>query len=571
MAASRMIRLLGQPGGEVAVRGNKPWAITAYLALTGGTSSRERLIALLFENAEDPAGALRWNLSLVRRRLGRADALRGPVPSLPRGRGITFDVDVLTGGRWRAAVDLPNLGAELLEGMQFPDCAAYETWLLGERRRLSAATETLLHEATLTSISLGNLAKAVRFASRLTSLSPCVDSHQELLIRAYAISGDAAAARQQLQSAVRLFRRELGCDPEPSVFLAAEAVPVKTTGPASPARVHALVESGRAQVAAGAADAAIQVMRAACDEAQRTGIAALEATAQLALGATLIGAGTARHQEGELALHRAIAFAEESGEPSLAASAYRHLAASDVLRGIYARADRYLAAAEAAAANDSEAVVELAAIGGVSLLDQGDVDGAIATFQRGLAADPHRTHPFLPIMLAHAGRAYLLAGDHGAARRCLQDSLDLARSRAWAGVTAAPLALLGHLAVAERDLVSSRELLEQAFARACQAADPCWETWSAHGLGLHAEAAGDDAAALAHLADAVTRSRPQRGGHLWSHVWALIDGIRIARRSSDARAEGWYDEALATAQRYGMRALTGQLIRLRASYPGRPR
>ena len=52
-------------------------------------------------------------------------------------------------------------------------------------------------------------------------------------------------------------------------------------------------------------------------------------------------------------------------------------------------------------------------------------------------------------------------------------------------------------------------------------ADPCWETWAAHGLGLHAIAAGDEAAALSHLADAITRSRPQRDGHLWSHVWAL--------------------------------------------------
>jgi imidazolonepropionase-like amidohydrolase len=33
---------------------------------------------------------------------------------------------------------------------------------------------------------------------------------------------------------------------------------------------------------------------------------------------------------------------------------------------------------------------------------------------------------------------------------------------------------------------AARELLEQAFARACQIADPCWETWAAHGLGLRA-------------------------------------------------------------------------------------
>ena len=174
----------------------------------------------------------------------------------------------------------------------------------------------------------GNLADAVRWANRLVCLNPCVDSHQELLIRAYAISGDHVAARRQLEAAIRLFRRELSCDPAPAVFLAAEASPVKATGPASPARVHALVEAGQAQVAAGATEAAIQVMRTACDEAARTGIAALEATAQLALGATLIDAGTARRQDGELALHRAIALAEASGEPRLAASAYRYLAGS---------------------------------------------------------------------------------------------------------------------------------------------------------------------------------------------------------------------------------------------------
>jgi tetratricopeptide (TPR) repeat protein len=159
----------------------------------------------------------------------------------------------------------------LLEGLQFLHSPAYEVWLLGERRRLAAATETLLQEAALSAMSIGNLADAVRWANRLVGLNPRVDSHQELLIRAYAISGDHAAARRQLESAVRLFRRELSCDPAPPVFLAAETLPVKTTGPASPARVHALVEAGQAQVAAGATDAAIQVMRTACDEAARTG------------------------------------------------------------------------------------------------------------------------------------------------------------------------------------------------------------------------------------------------------------------------------------------------------------
>src|SRR5215831_11021906 len=65
-----------------------------------------------------------------------------------------------------------------------------------------------------------------------------------------------------------------------------------------------------------------------------------------------------------------------------------------------------------------------------------------------------------------------------------------------------------------------------------------------------------------YLADAVTRSCPARGGHLWSHVWALTDAARLGRRLDDPRHIAWQDEALATAQRCGMRALTSQLLQV---------
>ena len=560
MSARHCIRLLGRPhAGGVQVRGNKPWAITAYLALAGAPIPRARLVSLLFDSADDPAGALRWNLSQVRRLLDRPGALSGSVVSLPGDGSVRFDVDVLMAARWQDAVELEGLGAELLEGMQFPDCEAFESWLIGERRRLAALTEATLQEATLSALSVGSLDDGVGYASRLVTLNPLAGTHQELLIRAYAMSGDPPAARRQLESAVRLFRRELGCDPQPSVFLAAEAVPAKVDGPSTPARVRALLEAGQAQVTAGAVDAAVQVLRAACEEADCIQDAALAATAHLALGSALIGAGTARHQEGEIALQRAISLARDSGYRATAAAAYRNLAGSDVLRGVYPRADRRLAEAESLGSGGASEVVEVAAIRGVGLLDRGDTDAAIAVFGHGLDADPGREHAFLPIMLTHAGRACLLAGDFPAARAHLDQALQIAQTRSWAGVTAAPLALLGHLAVATGDLVTARDLLEEALARACQVADPCWETWAAHGLGLHAAASGDQSAALHHLADAVTRSRPARGGHLWSHVWAMTEAARLGRRLGDPRHMAWQEEALTTAERCGMRALTSQL------------
>lgn len=75
-----------------------------------------------------------------------------------------------------------------------------------------------------------------------------------------------------------------------------------------------------------------------------------------------------------------------------------------------------------------------------------------------------------------------------------------------------------------------------------------------------AAATGDASAALHRLADAVTRSRPGRGGHLWSHVWALADAARLGRHLGDPRHGPWQEEAITTAQRCGMRALTSQLL-----------
>jgi tetratricopeptide (TPR) repeat protein len=301
------------------------------------------------------------------------------------------------------------------------------------------------------------------------------------------------------------------------------------------------------------------VIRAACDEAERIGDSSLIAQAHLTLGATLVGSGMPHHQEGELALHRAIAVADSVPEPFTAAASYRHLAASDALRGHYTRADRYLVAAEARGAADPSGTVEVAAVRGVSLTDQGQFDRAMSVFEQGLAADPARSHRFLPLLLAHAGRAALLNGDFVTAQKYLEESLGVANARSWAGVVAAPIALLGHVAVATAALTTAKELLDDAFARACQIGDACWETWAAHGLGLLAEAEGDPEGALVHLADAVARSEPPRAGHLWSHVWALSDATRLAQLNADDREAVWREAGLALAQRCGMQSLAARL------------
>ncbi len=66
------IQLLGPPSIQVdgaqvpPPRGSKSWALLAYLVLSGDPAPRSRLAELLFDEADDPAGTLRWSLSQLR-------------------------------------------------------------------------------------------------------------------------------------------------------------------------------------------------------------------------------------------------------------------------------------------------------------------------------------------------------------------------------------------------------------------------------------------------------------------------------------------------------------------------
>ena len=81
-----------------AARGKKVWALFAYLVLSDRQPTRQQLIELLFPDAEDPAGALRWNLSELRRLLGGSDTVgSGNAVRLRLPEGSVIDVHV----RWR--------------------------------------------------------------------------------------------------------------------------------------------------------------------------------------------------------------------------------------------------------------------------------------------------------------------------------------------------------------------------------------------------------------------------------------------------------------------------------------
>lgn len=192
------IYLLGPPrvqeNGEQRPppRGHKPRALLALLTLSDVPLSRDRLTGLLFGDADDPLGSLRWNLAQLRRLLGSGVRLEGDPPRVDLPPETEIDVRTLVSGTWAEALRVPGLGRELLEGIQPATDAAFDAWLLAERRRCAGVAAAMLREAATARLAAGDARAAVELATRLVGLDEYDEEAHALLIRAHV----AAVARR---------------------------------------------------------------------------------------------------------------------------------------------------------------------------------------------------------------------------------------------------------------------------------------------------------------------------------------------------------------------------------------
>lgn len=252
-----VVRLLGAPSVETggapvpAPRGRKSWALLAYVLLAERPPSRQRLAALLFPDAEDPLGALRWSLADLRRTLSSYAEIGGDPVAIRLSDDATTDIEMLEHG---ITEPLDSLGGELLEGLTLEGCPAFETWLQVERHRLASAGEALLRELALRELSAGRPDAAVGVATALVGRNPLDETNQVLLVRCLAAAGSHQAAADQVRRCEELFGTELGTAPSPALRAAADARPMAsmqqlTHGSAAAA---AQLEAGQAAVNAGA-------------------------------------------------------------------------------------------------------------------------------------------------------------------------------------------------------------------------------------------------------------------------------------------------------------------------------
>ncbi len=516
------IRLVGPPeiardGAVVAPpRGHKSWAVLAYLVLAGRPVARPQLAGLIFGDAADPLGALRWSLAQLRRALGVEGALGGDPLELRLPGDAVVDVLALAAGDPDPAL----ARGELLERVDPGAGSEFEAWLLVERRRYAGLCEAVLRDAALAALAAGAPLDGAALASRALGINPFDDATHELLVRCLARAGDAGAAREHADACERQFRRELGRAPDPGVRRAVEREPQVPAGADRAAAVGQL-DAGRAAVAAGAIEPGIAVLRQASAEARGVGDPALLARSLAALGSALVHLLRGSDEEGAEVLHEALALAEACGDREVVCKVCRELGFVAVQAGRGVSAGRWLQRAGALAADDRERAAVLG-VRGQALSDRAHYAAAIDLLEQSVAAARRcgelRQRAW---SLAILGRALLLRGQLADAVEPLDESLATVHEAGWVAFQPFPEALRAEVALHQGDAEQAIALLDHAFPLGCRLGDPCWEAIAARARGLVHEAAGERAAALAWLGDAVDRAVRVPDPYVWMHAWCL--------------------------------------------------
>jgi DNA-binding SARP family transcriptional activator len=572
------IHLLGPPRMERAgsavgsPRGHKPWGLLAYLVRCRVPPSRERLATLLFPEADDPLGALRWTLSVLRRQFGDGAELGGDPLRLRLPPGTVVDVEVLSKGSWMEAVALPGLGHELLDGMGFRSSPGFEIWLENERRHVAGTTNAVLHQAALALLARGEADSATHYASELVRLNPYEENAHVLLVRCLRSAGDSAAASRQVDSCTELFRRELGIDPSPALRAAAASaeVPIEARVSGRTA-VLAQVEAGEAALAAGAVEAGLHRTRGAVAAARNVGDRELLARALVALGGALVHSARGTDEEGAAALHEGTTLAEQVGTYDVAAQGWREISWVQFLRAHYERAEESLTrTAELAAANHEE-LAWVVLIRGACRHDVGDY-AAAGELLRSAVEHASRLASGQPLAqsLTLLGRFHLLRGEIEDALHVLDQALAEVETRGMTAFVPWPESFRAELDLLLGDVDSAEARFEHAFALGCQVGDPCWESIALRGLGLVAAARGDVSRALELLVEAPKLCRRLPDTYLWIEAYGLDALCAVAVEHGAEATVSWIDELETTAARRGIRELLlrATVYRARLGEPG---
>src|SRR3989475_946227 len=340
------VRLLGRPGlehdGESRrLEGYKPWALLTYLLLESRAPTHRELADLLWSEADDPLGAVRWSLSQVRKAIkppaeigerdGRikidAEVAVADAGELLRGEGDELSIDDLVRG-------------ELLEGMSFGEAPSFDTWLQVQRARTAtAAADALRWAATL--LSHREPDRALALAERALRSEPFDDVLHELIVEIHTARGDRERARTYVAGLARRYRDELAMEPPASISRPLDR-PTRTA--AEPllrldVQARALLDIAKVRFWAGDSASARDIALRAARQAGESGDRALEARALILGSTTYTGGGLGTAREWTSHLQRALRLANELGDRATVAQIETERGRISAIEGRYGAAE----------------------------------------------------------------------------------------------------------------------------------------------------------------------------------------------------------------------------------------
>jgi DNA-binding SARP family transcriptional activator len=557
--ADAWIRLLGPPRIESVgtdsrqPRGRKAWAVLAYLALQAGGAGRARTASLLFPDAEDPLGALRWNLSELRRTLG-GDSVAGDPLRLALPPGWRCDVLAVVDSPINGEDDPRRLDGQLLEGLTFDDCPVFDSWLEDQRHRLENCVQTLLYEASLAALAAGAADNAVELTTRVLRRDPFnADSHA-VLVKAFLSLGEYRRARAQVDKCRTLYARELGLGLPVEVQRAFfdSSPDADPELPANLATVRSYLDAAGASLSAGSVDRGVNQLRLAVQLAQRTSDGHLQAESLVTLSGALIHQAGGRGAEVADLLHRALSSEAQAGVSRVAAAAYRELGYLSIQRGSPDRAGSWLDQATRAAEGFPEEQAKILSIKGMAASDTAHYEEALtALTESGRIAAATGSQRQLAFSEALVGRVHLMRAELEQAAQVLDRALDLVASEHWTAFEPFVDGVRGEIYLAAGRLDEASALIDRSWVMADLDGDHCYMAMAAGAKARLSVARGDRAAAERWLSRGLATSP----WYLWYTARLLDIASEVAIEAGSPRAEEYVASLSSMASRSGLREL----------------
>lgn len=523
--------MLEVDGETRTLRGRKPWGVLAYLLLEERHPTRSHLTEQLWQDANDPLGALRWTLHQVRRAVspGTLHNEAGRL-ALTLSPPLWVDATAALSGGVEIAEAEGLASATLLEGLEFDDCPEFGGWLAVQRARArSAVAESLRWAAAVLAGSAPS--RAVRLAQRAASIDPFDDSVHALVVDCLVRGGDHGAAREYIEHVRTLYREELSRPLPESVetpLSESELDGVDATDP------RPLIELARARLAAGDYGGAIEIGRRALRTAAAVADPRAEGEAALELASVLIHSVRGRDHEAHALLRRALEQAVAIGDRRMSLAAEQEIGYLHFLEADYGAAEAALARAIALAEDGGEdaAAGRALTILGACRSDRTDYHGAASVLAEALerlrAGGDQRWPAFARSFLA---RVELRAGAVDRARSLAERSTEEARRVGWVSLLPWPMAMLGEAQLAGGDVRRASRTFGEAHVLGREIGDPCWEAMGLRGLALVAERDGDPARAVHLLAQGVRCVQRLPDTYKWAEALLLFD---LVARQPDA-------------------------------------